>query len=313
MHQSGGKDGDSSPADGYAIRLYPIEEGAPLRLADLWKTVFDGRVLIVAITAAFTIVAIAATFLITPRYRAEVEMATVNADRPAGGLSGLASQLGGLGSLAGFSLKADDTSAKSLAILRSRAFTERFIDRHGLLPVLFADLWDAKGNRWDVDDPADAPDLAKAFELFDKAVRAVTVDTQTALVTLSIEWTDATVARDWANALVADVNAEVRARAIEQSKRSVEYLRGELGKTTEVELRAAIFDLMESEMKNSMLSTVRAEYAFEVIDPAVAPEKRSWPNRALFAVVGFAAGFFLSIFVVFVRVAARHVPDRAAR
>jgi uncharacterized protein involved in exopolysaccharide biosynthesis len=313
MNQSGRSGGDSSPAEGYAIRLYPIEEGAPLRLADLWRTVFEGRRLIIAITAAFTILAIAATFLITPQFRAEVEMAPVNPDRPTGGLSGLASQLGGLGSLAGLSLKADDTSAKSLAILRSRAFTERFIDRHGLLPVLFADLWDAKAGRWDVDDPADTPDLAKAFERFDKSVRAVAVDTQTGLVTLSIEWTDPVVARDWANALVADVNAEVRTRAIEQSKRSVEYLRGELGKTTEVELRAAIFDLMESEMKNSMLSTVRAEYAFEVIDPAVAPEKRFWPNRGLFAVVGFAAGLLLAIVAVFVRVALRHGTGVATR
>jgi uncharacterized protein involved in exopolysaccharide biosynthesis len=300
-------------AAGYAIRLYPIEEGAPLRIADLWQTVHAGRWLIIAITAACAILAIAATFFITPMYRAQVQMAPVNFDRPAGGLAGLASQLGGLGSIAGLSLKTDDSSVKSLAILHSRAFTERFIEKHGLLRVLFADQWDAKAGAWDVDDPADAPDLSDAFERFDKSVRSVAEDTQTGLVTLAIDWTDPVVARDWANALVADVNADVRARAIEQSKRNVEFLRGELGKTNEMELRAAIFDLMESEMKTSMMSTVRAEYAFEVIDPAIAPEKRFWPNRALFAVVGFAAGLLLAVAAVFVRQAFRRVSVAAPR
>ena len=50
-----------------------------------------------------------------------------------------------------------------------------------------------------------------------------------------------------------------------------------------------------------MLANVRQEYAFRVIDPATAPEKRSWPNRTLLALLGAFAGFVVGTFLVFVR------------
>ena len=54
-----------------------------------------------------------------------------------------------------------------------------------------------------------------------------------------------------------------------------------------------------------MLAHVKTEYAFAIIDPAVVPEKRVWPNRILLAALGLAAGFALGVLVVFSRRALR--------
>ena len=288
-------------AEGYAVRLYPLVEPEEIRLADLWRVFWGGRWLVLALSVICAVLAVLASFLITPVYRAEVVMAPVDSDRNAGGLSGLVGQLGGLASLAGVNLSSGDNTAQALAVLHSRSFTERFIDKHALLPILYADLWSPATKTWDVDDPAEAPTLWKAYDLFDKSVRTIAQDAETGLVTLSIEWSDPKVATAWANQLVSDVNADVRNRAIDQSQKSIEFLRQQVQTTAEVEMRTAVFGLMEAEMKNAMLAHVRTEYAFEVIDPAVVPEKRVWPNRVLLGVLGLAAGFFIGVLAVLVR------------
>jgi uncharacterized protein involved in exopolysaccharide biosynthesis len=295
------KDPNSTPADGYAIRVYPIVEGGELRLAELWQVVVDGRWLVIWLSAACAIFAILMTFLITPMYRAQVLMQPVAVDRARGALSSLAGQLGGLGALAGVNVNADDNEVKSIATMNSRDFTRRFIEKHDLLPVLFADAWNTESGTWQVQNPAEIPDLWDATARFDKDVRVIAQDAETGLVTLTINWSDPTIARDWANKLVDEVNQDLRARAIEQSRRRIEYLQTRLKETNEVEVRTAAFALIEAEMKDAMLSAVKADFAFEVVDPAIAPEKRYWPNRGLFAVVGLAAGLLLGLAWVFLR------------
>ena len=81
----------------------------------------------------------------------------------------------------------------------------------------------------------------------------------------------------------------------------------ELEKNSQVPLQSTIFGLIEAEMRNAMLSNVKQEYAFRVIDPAVVAQKRNWPNRALFALLGLFLGGVAGICWVFMR------PARATR
>jgi uncharacterized protein involved in exopolysaccharide biosynthesis len=285
----------------YALRVYPVEDATEIRLADLWNAIWRGKWLILITACILTAVAVVAALLITPRYRAQVVMAPVTEERANGGLTSLAGQLGGLAAMAGITVGEQGGTAESIATLQSRAFTDRFIQGHNLLPVLFADLWDGDQQKWDVSDPEDTPTLADAYERFNKSVRSVSQDAQTGLVTLTIDWSDPQLAADWANALVSEVNATLRSKAIEQSKRNFEYLTRELQEATDLELRTAIFSVMQSEMRTAMLANVRTEYAFRVIDPAAVPEKHYWPNLILFVAVGFTTGLMLGLFATFLR------------
>jgi len=290
------------PADGYAIRLYPLDEAEEVRLIDLWRVIWQGKWLILALSVLCSLATLVAAYVLTPVYRAQVVMAPESGENSNGGLAGIAGQLGGIAALAGINLSTtEDNSVQALAILRSRAFTQGFIQQHDLLPVLFADLWDPHAKAWDVDDPAETPTLWRAYDLFDKSVRTIFQDAETGLVTLTIDWDDPAKATEWANAMVRELNANVRSRAVDQARKNIDFLREQLNSTSEVELRTVVFGLMEAEMKNAMLANARAEYAFEVIDPAVVPEKRLWPNKLLLAVVGLAAGFLIGVVVVFVR------------
>jgi len=64
-------------------------------------------------------------------------------------------------------------------------------------------------------------------------------------------------------------------------------------------MRAVLYNLLESEKQKAMLANVNEDFALEVIDPAVAPERRTKPNRKLIIVLGGVCGVFLGIFVVF--------------
>ena len=69
------------------------------------------------------------------------------------------------------------------------------------------------------------PTREAAMAAFAKKVRTLTYDENGHRRTLSIEWRDPATAANWANQLVAQVNAEMRARAIASTNASLRYLR----------------------------------------------------------------------------------------
>ena len=107
------------------------------------------------------------------------------------------------------------------------------------------------------------------------------------------------VAAQWANDLVQQINEQLREQAIADSQKRVGYLEQELAKTTLQDMRAVLYNLLESEKQKAMLANVNEDFALEVIDPAVAPEVREKPKRKLIVALGGVCGGFLGIFTVF--------------
>jgi uncharacterized protein involved in exopolysaccharide biosynthesis len=277
----------------YAFRVYPVDGADEVRLQDLWRVVWSGRWTIALTALGAGLLAFVASFLITPVYRSTVLAAPITQSVTPGGLAALASQFTGVAALAGLNLAGDNRTAEAVATLRSRAFTESFIRERKLMPILFADAWDEQAKAW---KPDQEPTAWEAFKLFD-GIRSVDEDVTTGLITVAVTWRDPRLAAEWANGLVTDVNARLRAAAIQESRQNLEYLQAEVGKSSQVQLHATIFSLIESQMQNAMLANVKVEYAFRVIDPAMAAEKRHWPNRLLLAVLGLFAGGMIGILV----------------
>lgn len=248
-------------------------------------------------TALFGIIGLLGTFLLTPKYDAEVTLSHVRSDASASALSGLVDQAGAIGALAGLGLITDDQlRSEDLAVLRSRAFTQVFIKERDLLPILFASDWDQQRQRWRPEDPEDIPDLNDAYEFFDEDVRYFQEDRKTGILKLVVRWDDPELAADWANDLIQRVNAYIRERAIADARKNIEYLNAQLQRTESVEIRASLFRLLENETKSAMIATVREEFAFRVLDPAQvsARDDYDFPNRLLIsfllACLGAVAG-----------------------
>ncbi|MGH8222807.1 MAG: hypothetical protein ACREQZ_07520, partial [Woeseiaceae bacterium] len=117
-------------------------------------------------------------------------------------LTRLASQFGGLANLAGISLSSNTSANANLATLESLELIASFIERENLMPILYADQWDADQDRWS--DPA--PTIEEAVKSFDEKIRQVIENKDSGLVVLRIEWTNPEVAASWALKLVELAN-----------------------------------------------------------------------------------------------------------
>jgi uncharacterized protein involved in exopolysaccharide biosynthesis len=67
--------------------------------------------------------------------------------------------------------------------------------------------------------------------------------------------------------------------------------------------------LIQSQTETVMLAEVRQEYVFKTIDPAVAPEEKSKPSRALICVLGTLLGGMLGVVIVLIRHYAQSEPE----
>ena len=59
--------------------------------------------------------------------------------------------------------------------------------------------------------------------------------------------------------------------------------------------------LLEEQMKSKMLAKVRHDYVFKVVDPAIAPDKKAKPQRALIIIIAGFLGGILGLIVVLYR------------
>lgn len=272
----------------------------PVLLRVLWRR----RVTVVAIVVLSVLCGAAIAWLKTPLYRSSVVLAPRQAEEQGGALSAVLGQMGGLASLAGLAGLGGQDANDSLALLKSRAFFERFARDAQLLPVLFSSAWDEKSGQWKSSlQPEDIPTLDDGWELFNTRIRTISQDQKTGIVTLAITWKDRGTAAAWANTLATRLNEDMRSRAIADSIATNRQLQEQLDKTSVVELQQAIYRLMEMQIKREVLARSRSDYAFAVVDPAVVSDADRFvsPKRALILLSALIIGLACAVIFVILR------------
>ncbi|MEZ5566188.1 MAG: Wzz/FepE/Etk N-terminal domain-containing protein [Gammaproteobacteria bacterium] len=284
------------------VYVMPVRVGQPpgtIQLAFLWQAALSRWWLIVGIGLALGSLALALSFLITPVYRAQAIVLSVAEDSGSGALSQLSSQFGGLAALAGVSLGAPGgTRAEALAILNGRSFTEDFVRQNDLLPTLFASKWDAEAKKWRVSGSR-IPTLQDGAEKLQREVLTVMDDPKSGLISVSVDWRDSEAGAQWANGIIDMLNRRMRVQAIDDASARLKFLDEELTRATELELRTAIYSLMESQLKSIMVAKTRQDFALQMLDRARPsdPDKYVRPNRIVLTCLGLFVGALIGIWV----------------
>ena len=275
---------ESSPsADEDEIDLFELIR----TLIQAWKTILLITIVCVGFAVAYALHA-------PEEFKAEILLAPASEEESS--VPTILNQYGGLAAMAGISIPSDSNLEKTVATLESRKFLSQYIDRKKLLPVLFEEIWDAESQSWLVQTQEDEPTQQKAVETF-KSILSVDDVKNSGMIRLSIYWKDPTIAAEWANDLVKQLNEQLRNKAIADSQKRVGYLEQELAKTTLQDMRVVLYNLLESEKQKAMLANVNVDFALEVIDPAVTGSLIK-PNRKLILALGCVCGGFLGISVV---------------
>ena len=297
MHESDGESGRTLVL--HLQNLVVAEESSTADLAQACRWLWGGRLFIVAMTVIAALAAVVYVAIAPPWYRAQTVLVPAEQASLPGGLAGSLGALGGLVGLDNLRMGGGG-AAESIAMLTSAEFTGDFIEANGLLPVLFAEDWDAAKGRWSRNVAGREPDLRDAVKLFDERVRSVRDDKKTGLVTLAIEWKDPALAAKWANLLIERLNAKVRGRLLSEADANVKYLKQELAGTDVVLLQQAVGRLLDSEMQKAMVARVRKDAAFRILDHAQAPKYRAHPKRLQVVAIATAAAMLLSSLAVLI-------------
>ncbi len=288
-------------------------------VAALWR----GKWWILATATLGAVIAVGVALWLPNVYRAEALLAP-SSEQQGGGLSALAGQFGGIASLAGINLGSEkaDKTAIAVEIAKSRQFVSQFVRRHQLeVPLIAAikadkktgeliingDIYDSQHNRWlrpatlnKTSAPTDQ-ELVKAFN----AIASISLDKKSGLATVSVEYYSPQMAKQWVDWLVSDLNATMKARDQAETARNIAYLKAQLEKTAVADMQTVFYKLIEEQTKTQMLAEVNPEYVFKTLDPAVVPEEKAKPKRALIAVLGTVLGGMAGVLIVLVRYALR--------
>jgi uncharacterized protein involved in exopolysaccharide biosynthesis len=287
----------------YPSTAAPLHQSADADadFARLLATIIRQRWLVLAFVAVGLAAGGFLLWYLTPFFRSTVVGFPNNSKESMGALGSVIQEFSGVASMAGLDV-GDNGNPEALAILKSREFNERFITANNMMPILFHKYWDDARNDWKP-QLRKVPTLWDGFDYFTKKVRTVTEDRKSGLLTINVDWRDRDLAARWANQLVAQLNDEMRQRAITEANGMITYLTKEMERSDNLALRESVSRLIESEIKQRALATVRYEYAYRVVDTAEPADKRH-PIRPLpkvYIVFGALGGFICGVGVALMR------------
>jgi len=279
---------------------------------ELWK----GKWIIFVVTILFGAIAVIYSLNLPNIYKSDVLLAPVT---ESSGLK-ISGELGGLAALAGVNLgnSGGEQTAIAIEILKSREFLGRFIRKYNLFVPLMAadgwdpvekkllldkDLYDEVSNTWLRNSDAFRNSKPSLLETYDKllGLLSIELDKQNGMVTLSIMHYSPYLAQKWASLIVSEINEEMRTRELDEAQSSIDFLTNKLADTELADIKRMLYSLIEEQSKTVMLANVREEYVFKTIDPAVVPEKKYKPSRAIICIFSVMVGFVLSVLFLMVR------------
>ena len=289
-------------------------------LKELFLVLWNGKLVITLITGFAAVCTVLYALSIPNIYESKALLAP-KGESGSGGLAGLARQYGGLASLAGINIGGGGGESSKSMIAQQKMQSLDFFTRHlyeeTVLDLMAVDHWEAASGKLVIDPdvfdvksqtwlreasyPRQAkPSAQEAHKAF-LGVLALSEDKKTSLVTIAIKHQSPVVAQAWVELIISAVTEELRGSDVEEAQGSIAFLEQQRTQTSLVSLDEVFAQLIEEQTKTIMLANVSKDYVFNVIDPAVIPELKSEPKRALICILGTLFGGLLGVLLVLVR------------
>ncbi|KKE83993.1 Wzz/FepE/Etk N-terminal domain-containing protein [Pseudoalteromonas luteoviolacea] len=299
--------------------IVQVEEDI-IDLREIFYAIWRGKLIVISTTIVFAIASVIYALNQPNIYRSAALLSPV-VDSPGGGINSLANQFGGLASIAGISLGNSggvDKVSLAIQIMQSRQFVSSFVDKYKIKPELMAvegwdlhsntliyaeEVYDPKSGKWlrEVESPMmPEPSNQEAYKEFLK-VFSVEKSKETGLVSVSVHHYSPHIAKKWVDALIFEINENMRNRELIEANKSINFLREQLQDTDVSQMKTVLYKLLEEQTKQVMFTNVRDEFAFKTIDPALVMEKKAKPNRALICILGTFVGAMLGVFFIIFR------------
>jgi uncharacterized protein involved in exopolysaccharide biosynthesis len=229
-----------------------------------------------------------------------------NGMTPGGGLSSVLGLVGGG--------QTNSTYQRYQKLLTSTAVAERMQQKHDMLHVVFADLWDKHEQKWvkpprlrdtllawlfdlahvPIWTPPDITDLAEYL----KGKIIILPGVQSDIVTLSMQDADPAFATRTLLSAHTLANEVLRDQVATRAAQQVNYLQHKLSQTTVEDYRQTLLTLLSTQEKTLMLTQTSAPYAAEILTPPTSSARPVAPRPVLSIAVAILVGILAGVSTV---------------
>ncbi|MDI9570373.1 MAG: Wzz/FepE/Etk N-terminal domain-containing protein [Pseudomonadota bacterium] len=320
------------PGLGYNIGRDTSSSGEDeIDLLEIWGVIWKRRRLIGYIVAAMVFLTVAVSLLMTNIYQSEAVIVPVAGKEGGAGGGAAAALAAQFGALPGIATPGATSMQEIVSLLKSNVLREKVIEQHKLLPVLFEEDWDAEKQRWKAEGggggfrinlnplswvssllalvrPPPPPSIAKkkpgipdvwdGIRALDKMV-TVKHDMKQGVITITGQFPDPELAAKLVEYFLTTLTDHMSAEARRVALTNQKYLESQLGGATDPFIKQKIFNLIAQQVETSMMAEVKENFAFKILDPPKAPDRKFKPKRAQMVVLSFVVALFIGGFTAF--------------
>jgi LPS O-antigen subunit length determinant protein (WzzB/FepE family) len=295
------------------------QEYIEIDLRALFSILWKRKISIIIFTSIFAVSSVFYALSI-PNYYNSTALFNIIQDEQSG-IDSLASQYGGLASMAGIDIPQTSTKDKASLVMQtiqSREFMKHLITFDGVLEGIIAtkdfdksskkivydkNSFDSVSRKWvrEVNYSFNqTPSYLEAHEEFIKNMLEVKQDRKSGFITVSIEHISPIFAFNLLEIIIEEVNKIIKDHDLKESTMAIDYLNEQASIISSTNLQKSINNLYESQLRKKMLANIRDEYIINVIDEPFVPEKKTGPTRSIICIIITLIGGILSVLYVLI-------------
>jgi len=280
-------------------------------LREIINVLWNKKIKIILFSAFFSTFSIFYSLSIPDEYRASAVLisstlneSSLNPSQPGLASGNFIGKSLGLSYLEGISPE----TKIALEIMTSWGFLENYISKYELSPSLIAaEGWDKSNNKIIFNEKvfnsasnswvdSSYPKRYSSMALYKKLKERIniTVNSDTAFITVSVDFFSPFVAKDWLEKLIVEINDHMRKRNAEKAKTNLIYLQKAFSSSNEISTRNVISSLIKEQINKQMVSEASPNYSFVYISKLMAPEKKFKPKRSIIVILISLFGLFIT-------------------
>jgi len=243
-------------------------------LKEFIDVVWNGKKLIILITAVSFLCSVFYAYSITNQYKSAAVLSLAGAQQQSSPLSGMS----GLASLAGISLPGSSTINKGelvIATVETRSFLKHLMTFDNVLASLMAaktfdtdkrvlifdhGKYNAKSKTWGREGELpnqSAPSVQQTYKKYLKTVKVgMGRDSLSGFMYISVEHISPIFAKEFLELIISEVNELMRQKDLNESANALEYLKSQLTKTSLLEMQNSINQLIKTQLQKQMMAKI---------------------------------------------------------
>ena len=281
----------------------------------LIKEIWKKRIFIIISTATISLISIIYALSLTNYYTSE-SIVNIRDNQD----SSMINNSFGLPAMIGVSLfgETNGSASEIIELIQSREFVKRLISFEDVLPSLLAfesydssskklifdsGVYDSKSKKWvrNVNyNQLSKPSYLEAHRAYSEMLD-ISIDKVSGLISLKFEHVSPIFAQQILSIIIQEANNFNREMDIKNANLALSHFEKELSKTSLLEIKESINQLIETQLETKMMASIYDDYILVSIEPPFVPDRRSRPVRSFIVIISTLIGGLLSLMYVIIR------------